>query len=42
MLEKINDTADVNLRNVEEIIASTEYLNKMTDALNQKLRQFTT
>ncbi|MGE4400028.1 MAG: methyl-accepting chemotaxis protein [Campylobacterales bacterium] len=42
MLEKINDTAHVNSRSVEEIAASTEYLNKMTDALNQKLRQFTT
>lgn len=42
MLEKINDTAHVNSRSVEEIAASTEYLNKMTDGLNQKLRQFTT
>jgi methyl-accepting chemotaxis protein len=42
MLEKINDTAHINSRSIEEIAASTEYLNKMTDGLNQKLRQFTT
>jgi len=42
MLEKINETAHVNSRSVEEIAASTEHLNKMTDRLNQKLKQFTT
>jgi methyl-accepting chemotaxis protein len=42
MLEKINQTAHVNARSVEEIATSTEYLNKMTEGLNQKLKQFTT
>lgn len=42
MLEKINQTAHVNSRSVEEIASSTEYLSKMTESLNQRLKQFTT
>lgn len=42
MLSKINETAHVNSRSVEEIAASTAHLNKMTEGLTQKLKQFTT
>ncbi len=42
MLSKINDTAHVNSRSVEEIAVSTAHLSKMTEGLTQKLKQFTT
>ncbi len=42
MLEKINQTAHVNSRSVEEIASSAEYLSRMTESLNQRLKQFAT
>jgi methyl-accepting chemotaxis protein len=42
MLESINETATVNSRSVEEIAVASEHLNRMTDELSLKLKQFRT
>jgi methyl-accepting chemotaxis protein len=42
MLESINETATVNSRSVEEIAVASEHLNRMTDELSHKLKQFRT
>ncbi len=41
-LSKINDAAHINARSVEEIAASIEHLNSMSEALGQKLKRFET
>ena len=41
-IQNINALSTQNTRSVEEIASAAEHLNKMTDALNNKLGQFRT
>ncbi|MEY4504948.1 MAG: hypothetical protein RL154_1245, partial [Pseudomonadota bacterium] len=41
-LENINETAIMNARSVEEIAVATDYLNKATEKLNDKMVHFKT
>lgn len=39
---KMNEISMQNARNVEEIASAAEHLNKMTENLNNKLKEFRT